>query len=207
MCLSWRSWVGGVFPLFHSFCCLGWIFIGCYNTVLVSDEMKKKMKCRLCSCISMTSPKAPSEYPKSLLCLSLSGLLECSCLRQHYHKRQSFCTSQIIESWHVMLRPPNRGNLGPVGSLRFIPLYLQCQGCSLLQNCAFLCPVIQNWSKWQVYKLIGQINSLLVKLVNIYGPNTGNSAFFSKVFDLIPDDNLSHTLIAGNFNCYLCNLC
>lgn len=100
-----------------------------------------------------------------------------------------------------MLRPPKRGNLGPVASLRFILLHIQCQGCSLLQNCAFLCPVIQNLSKWQVYKFIGQINSLPVKLVNIYGPNTGDSAFFCKVFDLIPDDDLSNTLIAGDFNC------
>ena len=51
--------------------------------------------------------------------------------------------------------------------------------------------------------LSGDINSFPIILVNIYGPNTDDPAFFRKVFDLIPDDDSSHILIGGDFNCYL----
>ena len=49
----------------------------------------------------------------------------------------------------------------------------------------------------------GHIKSFPVTLVNIYGPNTDDPAFFRKVFDLIPDDDSSHIVIGGDFNCYL----
>lgn len=49
----------------------------------------------------------------------------------------------------------------------------------------------------------GHINSFPVTLVNIYGPNTDDPAFFRKVFDLIPDDDSSHIVIGGDLNCYL----
>lgn len=51
--------------------------------------------------------------------------------------------------------------------------------------------------------LAGHIDSFPITLVNIYGPNTDDPAFFRKVFDLIPDDDLSHIVIGGDFNCYL----
>lgn len=49
----------------------------------------------------------------------------------------------------------------------------------------------------------GHINSFPITLLNIYGPNTDDPAFFRKVFDLIPDDDSSHIVIGGDFNCYL----
>ena len=49
----------------------------------------------------------------------------------------------------------------------------------------------------------GHINLFPVALVNIYELNTDDPAFFCKVFDLIPDDDSSHIVIGGNFNCYL----
>lgn len=47
------------------------------------------------------------------------------------------------------------------------------------------------------------INSFPVTLVNIYGLNTDDPALFCKVFDLIPDNDSSHKVIGGDFNCYL----
>ena len=51
--------------------------------------------------------------------------------------------------------------------------------------------------------LTGYINLLPVKLVNDYGPNIDDPAFFRKLFNLIPDNDLSHIMIGGDFNCYL----
>uniref|UniRef100_A0A3B3E0S0 Reverse transcriptase domain-containing protein n=1 Tax=Oryzias melastigma TaxID=30732 RepID=A0A3B3E0S0_ORYME len=39
--------------------------------------------------------------------------------------------------------------------------------------------------------------------MNIYGPNRDDPHFFKKVFDLLPDDNNSNIIIAGDLNCYL----
>lgn len=43
--------------------------------------------------------------------------------------------------------------------------------------------------------VIGHINSFPVTLVNIYGPNVDDPAFFRRVFDLIPDNDSSHIVI------------
>lgn len=49
----------------------------------------------------------------------------------------------------------------------------------------------------------GHINMFPLTFVNLYGPNSDDRAFFRKVFDLIPDDNSSHLIIGGDFNCFL----
>ncbi len=49
----------------------------------------------------------------------------------------------------------------------------------------------------------GSINSFPLTLLNVYGPNMDESNFFRRVFDLLPDDNDSNIIIAGDLNCYL----
>ncbi len=105
-----------------------------------------------------------------------------------------------------MLKLPNRGYSGLIGFLKFTNLLLYLVPEVLQLFSAKLClfiftrPIDPNG---RFIILTGHINSLPVTGVNIYEPNTDDPAFFHKVFDLIPDDDMSHTLIGGDFNCYL----
>uniref|UniRef100_A0AAX7SBX7 Endonuclease/exonuclease/phosphatase domain-containing protein n=1 Tax=Astatotilapia calliptera TaxID=8154 RepID=A0AAX7SBX7_ASTCA len=47
----------------------------------------------------------------------------------------------------------------------------------------------------------GSINSFPLVLLNIYAPNFDCPDFFSKIFDLISEYNMSN-IIGGDFNCY-----
>lgn len=49
----------------------------------------------------------------------------------------------------------------------------------------------------------GHINQFPLRLINLYGPNSVDPSFFRKLFDKIPDDNSSHVIMGGDFNCYL----
>lgn len=46
----------------------------------------------------------------------------------------------------------------------------------------------------------GYIYSLHVTLLNVYAPNFDDPAFFSKIFNLLPN---THIIIGGDFNCML----
>uniref|UniRef100_A0A669EFQ1 Reverse transcriptase domain-containing protein n=1 Tax=Oreochromis niloticus TaxID=8128 RepID=A0A669EFQ1_ORENI len=48
----------------------------------------------------------------------------------------------------------------------------------------------------------GSINSFPLVLLNIYAPNFDCPDFFSKIFDLISEYNMSNIIIGGDFNCY-----
>lgn len=48
----------------------------------------------------------------------------------------------------------------------------------------------------------GQLNSLYITMLNIYGPNTDEPIFFKKIFDLIPC-RCANVIVGGDFNCYL----
>ena len=49
----------------------------------------------------------------------------------------------------------------------------------------------------------GQINSLPLTLVNIYGPNFDSPDFFRRVFDSVPHTSSDNIILGGDFNCYL----
>jgi len=49
----------------------------------------------------------------------------------------------------------------------------------------------------------GEINSLSITLVNVYGPNFDDPSFFENVFKIIPDFMHSRVIIAGDYNCVL----
>lgn len=51
--------------------------------------------------------------------------------------------------------------------------------------------------------VIGEINSLSITLVNIYGPNFDDPSFFEKVFKRIPDFMNTQIIMAGDYNCVL----
>lgn len=51
--------------------------------------------------------------------------------------------------------------------------------------------------------ITGNIHSIPVTLLNIYGPNIDDPNSFRKVFDLIPDLNTTNLIMGGDFNCYL----
>lgn len=51
----------------------------------------------------------------------------------------------------------------------------------------------------------GYIYSFRVALLNVYGPNFDDPAFFRKMFSLLPDLSDTHVLIGGDFNCVLDN--
>lgn len=53
------------------------------------------------------------------------------------------------------------------------------------------------------YLIVSGINSLPLTLLNVYGPNADEPNFFRKVFNLLPGDNDSNIIIAGDLNCYL----
>ena len=50
----------------------------------------------------------------------------------------------------------------------------------------------------------GEIHSFPITLVNIYGPNFDNPAFFRKVFSLITDISQTNLIVGGDLNCTLC---
>ncbi len=49
----------------------------------------------------------------------------------------------------------------------------------------------------------GEINSLPITLVNVYGPNFDDPLFFENVFKIIPDFMHSQVIMAGDYNCVL----
>ncbi len=49
----------------------------------------------------------------------------------------------------------------------------------------------------------GEIYSIPITLVNVYGPNFENPAFFRKVFSLITDVSQTNLIIRGDLNCAL----
>lgn len=49
----------------------------------------------------------------------------------------------------------------------------------------------------------GELHSISLTLVNIYGPNFDNPQFFQKIFALIPDMSQSNLIIRGDLNCVL----
>lgn len=51
--------------------------------------------------------------------------------------------------------------------------------------------------------ITGNIHSLPVTLLNIYGPNIDEPNYYRKVFDLIPDLSTTNLIMGGDFNCYL----
>ena len=51
--------------------------------------------------------------------------------------------------------------------------------------------------------VIGQLYSMHVTLVNIYGPNFDDAGFFRKTFDKLPDLSNTDLIIAGDFNAIL----
>ncbi len=51
--------------------------------------------------------------------------------------------------------------------------------------------------------MCGEINSLPITLVNVYGPNFDDPFFFENVFKIIPDFMHSQVIMAGDYNCVL----
>lgn len=51
--------------------------------------------------------------------------------------------------------------------------------------------------------VVGEVFSVPLTLVNVYGPNCDNPEFFKKVFDLIPNISDTNLIIGGDFNCVL----
>ncbi len=51
--------------------------------------------------------------------------------------------------------------------------------------------------------MCGEINSLPITLVNVYGPNFDDPLFFENVFKIIPDFMHSQVIMAGDYNCVL----
>lgn len=51
--------------------------------------------------------------------------------------------------------------------------------------------------------VIGELHSVHVTMVNIYGPNVDDAGFFRKVFDKIPDLTTTNLIIAGDYNTVL----
>lgn len=51
--------------------------------------------------------------------------------------------------------------------------------------------------------VVGEVFSVPLTLVNVYGPNCDNPEFFKKVFDLIPSISDTNLIIGGDFNCVL----
>lgn len=49
--------------------------------------------------------------------------------------------------------------------------------------------------------VIGEINSVSVTLVNLYGPNYDDPLFFKKILDIVPDPTVSKLIIV--YNCVL----
>lgn len=49
----------------------------------------------------------------------------------------------------------------------------------------------------------GYINSFHVTLLNVYGPNFDDPAFFRKIFSSLPDLSDTHLIVGGDFNCVL----
>lgn len=49
----------------------------------------------------------------------------------------------------------------------------------------------------------GELHSIPLTLVNIYGPNFDNLQFFQKIFAQIPDMFQSNLIIVGDLNCVL----
>uniref|UniRef100_A0AAQ5Y5I9 exodeoxyribonuclease III n=1 Tax=Amphiprion ocellaris TaxID=80972 RepID=A0AAQ5Y5I9_AMPOC len=51
--------------------------------------------------------------------------------------------------------------------------------------------------------VIGEIQSLPITLLNIYGPNKDEPDFFKKTFDLIPDISTTNLIMGSDFNLVL----
>lgn len=49
----------------------------------------------------------------------------------------------------------------------------------------------------------GELNSIPLTLVNLYGPNFDDPIFFLNLFNIIPDLSDSNVIIGGDFNCVL----
>lgn len=49
----------------------------------------------------------------------------------------------------------------------------------------------------------GYIHSFHVTLLNVYGPNFDDPAFFRKIFSSLPDLSDTHLIVGGDFNCVL----
>ena len=51
--------------------------------------------------------------------------------------------------------------------------------------------------------VMGEIHSIPITLLNIYGPKHDDPEFFRKVLGLIPDMSTTHLIIGGDFNLVL----
>lgn len=49
----------------------------------------------------------------------------------------------------------------------------------------------------------GYIYSFHVTLLNVYGPNFDDPAFFHKIFNSLPDLSDTHLIVGGDLNCVL----
>lgn len=53
--------------------------------------------------------------------------------------------------------------------------------------------------------VIGYIYSFHVTLLNVYGPNFDDPAFFTKIINLLSDFTDSYLIVGGDFNCVFDN--
>lgn len=111
----------------------------------------------------------------------------------------------FLQETHIKTAMQHRLKCNWVSQIYQSPFTSHACGVAILfrKNIPFQVTSVNNDPLGRYLLVSGTINLFSLTLLNIYGPNTDETNFFRKVFDLLPDDSDSKILIAGDFNCCL----
>lgn len=101
---------------------------------------------------------------------------------------------RIFQETHIGVNEQRRLRANWISQVYQAPFTRKSRGVAILFR--------KNIPYGRYLMISGHINSLPIKMLNIYGPNIDNPDFFHKAFDLIPDST-PNVIIGGDFNCYL----
>uniref|UniRef100_A0AAQ5XLH4 Reverse transcriptase domain-containing protein n=1 Tax=Amphiprion ocellaris TaxID=80972 RepID=A0AAQ5XLH4_AMPOC len=111
----------------------------------------------------------------------------------------------FLQETHINSSAQQRLKCNWISQIYQSPFTSHARGVAILfkKTIPFQVTSVTNDPLGRFIMVTGSMNSFPLTFLNVYGPNTDEPGFFRKVFDLLPDNNDSNIVIAGDFNCYL----
>lgn len=79
----------------------------------------------------------------------------------------------------------------------------KARGVAIIKSVPFILKQTNKDRTGRYLVVCGEINSLPITLVTVYGPNFDDLSFFANVFKIIPDFMHSQVIMPGDYNCVL----
>lgn len=111
----------------------------------------------------------------------------------------------FLQETHIKATEQRRLRANWISQVYQSPFSSKARGVAILfcKNIQFQLASMVTDPNGRYIVITGNIYSIPVTLLNIYGPNIDDPNFFWKVFDLIPDLNTTNLIMGGDFKYYL----